>query len=374
MYFFLILFSFIVLLIYTIVILSFYIAWQKYPAFENSPIVADLFVTVIIPARNEELKIPDILADLTKQDFNFSSFEVLVINDHSEDNTVLFAEKFMNSLSNLVVIDLPERFYGKKQAISFAIGRAKGELVITLDADCRIGTKWLSAISSFYNRYHPKLIIGPLLYGNGKKIFEHMQFYEIAGLVASGAGASIIGHPIMCNGANLAFTREIYLESSSKMNYESPSGDDLFLLLTVKQKWPEGIMFLKSADAVVYTHAASGLKNFIQQRNRWTSKAKFYKDRDIILTASLIFIFNFTVVSTLIVAISTPWFYLWFLSLIILKSIADLLLLNSFISFFEKKIVLKYFWLTQLLYPFYIVFMSIYGNIGKFRWKNRTYL
>jgi hypothetical protein len=163
------------------------------------------------------------------------------------------------------------------------------------------------------------------------------------------------------------------LEVLTNLKYEAASGDDLFLLLTIKKKWPKEIRFLKSKKAVVLTNPVPDLKHFIQQRKRWTSKARFYRDSDILLTAILVFVVNFSIVTVLLSALFLPQLFFLFFILLIIKSLPDLLLLNSFASFFEKKIILKYFWMTQLIYPFYIVFMAVYGNIGKFKWKNRTY-
>jgi cellulose synthase/poly-beta-1,6-N-acetylglucosamine synthase-like glycosyltransferase len=374
MHLFFILFSIITVVLYCILIISFYFAWEKYPAFESSDTPCNLFVSIIIPSRNEEFNISGILSDLAAQDFDLSGFEIIVVNDHSEDGTIFIAEEFNNKFPYMKVIDLPDGSTGKKIAILYAITRAKGELVVTLDADCRLGKSWLSSIVSFYCMYKPKLIIGPLLYNNANSMFEQMQSIEIEGLVASGAGASVMGHAIMCNGANLAFTRDAYWEAVSSLKYETASGDDIFLMLTVKNKWPKEIRFLKSKKAVVLNNPVRDIKNFIQQRKRWTSKARFYKDADIIATAILVYISNFAIVTTLFSAFFLPELFFLFFILLIVKSLSDLLLLNSFTSSFNRKIKRKYFWIAQLIYPFYIVTMAIYGNTGKFKWKNRTYL
>jgi cellulose synthase/poly-beta-1,6-N-acetylglucosamine synthase-like glycosyltransferase len=370
---FIIVFSLVLAFIYAGLIISFFLAWNNYPTFKTKKTPNNFFISIIIPARNEESHLLNILSDLALQDFASSNFEIFVVNDHSEDNTRAIAEKYKEKLNNLIILNLPENLHGKKRAISFAVSRLKGELIITLDADCRIGKYWLSTIASFYSRYTPKLIIGPLLYNPGNAIFEKIQFFEIIGLVASGAGASINGHAIMCNGANLAFTRDAYLESESNLNTGVASGDDLFLLLSVKQKWPKEIRFLKSKNALALTNPVTDVKSFLQQHKRWTSKSRHYKDKDIMLIAALVFLFNLTIVATFFSGFILPRFFLFYIMLLIIKSIADLLLLNSFASYFEKKEFLEYFWIAQMIYPFYIVFMAIYGNTGTFKWKGRIY-
>ncbi len=373
MYFFFILFSFALLLIYAILIIIFYIAWKKYPAFETTINTKNLFISIIIPARNEESHISNILSDVVVQDFEQSGFEVFVVNDHSEDNTLAIAEKFKEKHKNLNILDLPGNVYGKKQALASAISKVKGKLIITVDADCRVGKHWLSAFASFYYLHKPKLIIGPILYSGEKSLLEQMQSIEIMGLVASGASASILNHPIMCNGANLAFTKEAYLETASNLKPELASGDDLFLLLSVKQKWPKEIRFLKSEKALAFTNAAPDIKSFLSQHKRWTSKSRHYNDLDIISVAVLVFITNLAISLSFFLGLFLSYFFIWFAILLIIKSLADLFLLNSYAKFFEKKIILKYIWLAQIIYPFFIVYMAIYGNVGKFKWKNRVY-
>jgi len=289
---YLIAFSIVLIFGYVAFLILIYLAWQKYPAFKSSGNTNNLFASIIIPARNEESNLSNILSDIAVQDFDSSNFEIFVVNDHSEDNTLAVAEKFNEKFKNLTILDLPGNVHGKKQALASAISMVKGKLIITVDADCRVGKHWLSTFTSFYCMHKPRLIIGPLLYAHEKNLLEHMQSFEIIGLVASGAGASILGHPIMCNGANLAFTKDTYLEVASNLKPGVASGDDLFLLLSVKQKWPKEIRFLKSANALALTKPATDIKSFLLQRKRWTSKARHYRDKDIIVVAGLVFITN----------------------------------------------------------------------------------
>lgn len=295
------------------------------------------------------------------------------MNDHSDDNTSYIAEKFIGQLKNLQIINLQDGIAGKKLAIATAIDKSKGELIITLDADCRVNVTWLSTITAFYCHFRPRLIIGPVIYNDEKNLFDYMQSLEILGLVASGAGASALGKPILCNGANLAFSKDTYLQVSSDPNTNIASGDDLFLLLSVKQRWPKEIRFIKSSMATVYTKAEPDFRSFLLQRKRWTSKSRHYKDKDILVVAIVVFLGNLAICTSFILTFLIPKMILLYLTLVMLKSLADLPLMYSFAGFFDKRHILRYFWLTQLFYPFYIIFMTIYGNIGKFEWKSRIY-
>jgi cellulose synthase/poly-beta-1,6-N-acetylglucosamine synthase-like glycosyltransferase len=364
----------ILVLAYSILIAAFFISWKKLKPFKTKPGNSEIFASIVIPARNEELNISELLNDLLCQEYLPSKFEIIIVNDHSEDNTLAIANNFKPQLDNLIIIDLAEGNNGKKAALYSAIVKAaKGELIITLDADCRIGKNWLATICRFYENFRPRMIIAPLLYDNEKNWFEKMQSLEISSLVASTAGAASFGRPIMCNGANLAFTRETYLQCVSNLKAEIASGDDIFLMLEIKKIWPGSIMFIKSVDAACFTKAEPNIDKFIMQRKRWASKSKYYNDRDILFVSVVVFLANLAICLSFIAAFFNYHAILIFIILLCLKSIPDFLLLNSFSNYFSKRKLLNYFLLTQLFYPFYLVFIAIYGNISKFEWKKRRY-
>jgi poly-beta-1,6-N-acetyl-D-glucosamine synthase len=373
MFFLFIIIPFLFVSIYSFLILGYYFAWKISPSFKPGIIEKSHIVSVIIAARNEEHNIRNLLNDLVQQCFDNSSFEIIAINDHSEDNTSDIIKEFQNNLKNLFLIDLPEQKTGKKDAIHTGIMLSKGELIITVDADCRLGKYWLSEIISMYDEYKPRLIIGPLLYQNEKNIFEQFQSIEILSLVASGAGAALMGRPILCNGANLAFTRETYFEVFPDLKMNVASGDDVFMLLEVKERWPESIRFIKSTNALVLTNPEPYFKKLLMQKKRWISKAVYYRNPGIILVSFLVFASNLSIVMALLLSVFSLKALLVFASLMIIKSIPDYLLLNSFAKYFDKSSIMRYFWIAQFLYPFYAVTISFIGIFGKFEWKNRKY-
>ena len=165
----------------------------------------------------------------------------------------------------------------------------------------------------------------------------------------------------MCNAANMAFRRELYLNNKDIWKSSYQSGDDIMLLLRAK-KQRKKIIFLKNKKAVVYTSAQKTLKKFIVQRKRWASKSKFYNDFSIIYTALLILLINIG----LLIAIFYDFYF--FIVLFLIKSIPDFLFLNSFYHFYHKKMNIYTFLLVQLLYPFYILWSST-GVLFHEKWK-----
>ena len=109
-------------------------------------------VSIIVPARNEEKRIEECLQHLLKQ--NHPDYEIIVINDRSEDKTRNIIKTYSDSYDNVHLIDIKEvpcGFSPKKFAITKGIETAKGEIILTTDADCRPPETWASAIASHFD-------------------------------------------------------------------------------------------------------------------------------------------------------------------------------------------------------------------------------
>ena len=192
---------------------------------------------------------------------------------------------------------------------------------------------------------------------------------EFTTLVASTAGAAGAGMPILCNGANLAFKKNVWLESQADLHNEEQSGDDMFLLESVKKR--KGIIrFLKSESAFVATEQVNTLGEFIKQRRRWSSKSTAYTDWQIIVTACLILSINLLSLSLLTLSFYNSNVFVVFLSLFLFKYAIDTAFLYSVRNFFQLNFIWIYSLLLSLIYPFYIVFIAFSALLFKpTKWK-----
>ncbi len=324
-----------------------------------------------MPARNEEENLPWLLQDLIKQSYPPGKTEIIVVNDHSEDETARRAETFSRANAHVSLYHLKENT-GKKHALCLGIQKATGELVLTTDADCRVQENWIMSFAAFWKKKQPLLIAGPVKM-EGKNWFGRAQALEFASLVASGAGAMAIGRPTMANGANLGFSRQFYLESiqDHPLYHQSPSGDDIFLLHQAKKANPKGIHFLKSHAAIAITRPVTNMKNFIRQRARWVSKAKFYTDKDTILSALLVFLMNFFLVLTVGAAFFKPILGIPFLLALSVKFITDFIFLKDYARFSNQKANLGLFLSVAFPYPFYVLGTGLASIFFPARWKGR---
>lgn len=348
-------FAFTILLVYAALIIVFIFGWQRIPVYKQSnPRQHPHQISVVIAIRNEEKNLPALLHCLLSQ--TFADYELIFVNDHSTDNSVSIIRSMQSEFQKLSIIN--STGYGKKAALADGIENSTSEFVVTTDADCVFGNNWLQVISQFFEEYQSDLIICPVKMNNGNNLFENIQSLEFTSLVASSAGACGIGHPIMCNGANLAFRKSVWLKSKSALKYQLISGDDMFLLHKTKQL--KGLIhYLKSEDATVCVNPSPDIQSFIKQRARWAGKSFYYTDIDTIIVALFILFFACTQIFLIFTDIQM------FLLVLIAKIVTDFLFFRTIKSFFLKEMKISGLLITSVIYPVYIVstvLFSIFRN------------
>lgn len=369
--------SFAIILCYALLISAISVGWFKLNDFERSDQKHYVKISIIVAVRNEASAIGSLLESLLKQDYPPEHFEMIIVDDHSTDETKRRFEEItseLNGIPNLKFISLePDDGFGKKAALSHGIKLSGGDLIVITDADCTAGSSWISTIAAFYDRLKPQMILGAVQMTDGGNFFGKLQSLEFMSLISSAAGSCSAGFPLLANGANIAFTRQAFESCGGFSGHmEFPSGDDMFLLMSIKKKFGAGsIRFLKSADAIVKTTAIKGIKPFLQQRMRWVSKSKGYTDPMLIATSILVYLANAILLISGISAFIFPGLYKIFLLVYLAKMIIDFPLMLSFARFQKSGALLWLFPFMELLNAVYTVFIGIIGNIGKYEWKGR---
>lgn len=372
-----IIFSLIVLL-YCAFTLALVIAWRNTPYYTpDSKMDHDTFISVIIPVRNEAANIFHLLDDLNRQDYPMDKLEVIVVDDHSEDETRAICRNFiLQARYSLKILALSEDFpevTSKKQGLTKGIHLASGKLIVTTDGDCRVRPSWISTVQSFYKKKNCRMVTGPVAFHQEHSLFERMQSIEFAILTGSGATLLRLGLPSMCNGANLAFEKEAFMAVNGYRGFEDiASGDDEFLMHKIHAHYHGGVLFLKSRSAQVYTRAQKSMSGFLNQRRRWAGKWKRYTALLLKILAAFIFFFNLFLLIAAVLVLA-GYYPLWiFLLQFLLKSGFELLFLENVLSVQGKKTGFSAFVLTALIYPFYAVFFGLFsGTKRKYYWKGR---
>ena len=363
---------------YSFIIIMYTTGWYKLEDYGGDTVNFNTKISVIIPVRNEEDQISHLLEDLVLQQYPPELFEVIVIDDASTDGTNDVVKRFIqqNSIISIRLLTLKEGSHstgGKKSAINKGIEAAKGTLIITTDADCRTKPGWLSAIAGYYEDYHPKMIAGPVDYYAVGGFFRKFQAIEFLSLVVSGAGAIRSGHPVMCNGANLVYEKKAFEEVNGfELDQNYASGDDIFLLLKMKKKFGNrAVHFLKSREAIVLTKTKDTLWEFLEQRLRWVSKSKGYKDGDIIFASLVVYLFNLFLLVSFTAGLFIQQYFFIFLFLFCLKLFSDFPALAGISKFTHHKGIMVFYLPFQLFYIPFIAVMGLWGIIGNYHWKER---
>lgn len=332
-------------------------------------------ISVIIAARNEEKNIANCLFSILEQHYDPQLFEVIVVDDQSEDNTAAVVNRLCSIYSNLTCIHLKAEentVAYKKKAITAGIKKAKGKLIVTTDADCIVPENWLKNIAAFYESKKAVFIAAPVVIAPGKglvKLFQSLDFLSLQGIT----GASVFAQfHTMCNGANLAYEKKVFEEVNGFEGVDNiASGDDMLLMHKVFLKYPDKVHYLKSKAAIVQTAAVNNWTEFFNQRIRWASKAGKYNDKRIFGTLLLVYLFNFSFLIVFIIAFFAEGLFMYLISILLLKTLYELFFMIPVARFFDKEKLLWWFPLMQPLHILYTIVAGLLGSITTYTWKGR---
>ncbi len=380
--------SLILLLGYSALLVYYRKSWGSIPDFKveaNSKLSTK--ISIIIPARNEEENIGCCLQSIIEQSYPAHLFEVLVVDDHSTDNTAAIIKSYASQ--NVKLISLKDYLSAneinsyKKKAIEISIQQSNGELIVTSDADCIFPKNWLTSIASFYESKRPAFIVMPVLISYGKKmieVFQSLDFMTLQGI--TGASVHKKFHS-MCNGANLAYTKEAFIAVNGFKGIDNiASGDDMLLMHKIYNQFPNNIEYLKSREVIVTTNPVSTIQEFFNQRIRWASKADQFDDKRIFIVLIIVYFLNVLMMVLPIVALISNRsisiiniqlsMFNFYASLLLIKTIFELFFLYPVAKFFNQT---KLLWWFPIAQPFHIVYTVIAGWLGKFgkyTWKERS--
>lgn len=341
--------------------------WMRLP--DENLIHAKPFATVsvIIPARNEAAVIGHLLQSLQRQ--TCPPLEIIVVDDDSEDETSRVAASF----TPVQVIRLSgAESRDKKKALGAGIAAAKGEWIVTTDADCVPAPGWLEQLMAKAEKHQALMVAGPVTMPEGHtllSVFQSLDFLVLQGVTGALAAG---GSPALCNGASLAFEKKAFETVGGYQGIDRmASGDDMLLLQKFNRHFPGQLAWLKSKAAIVKTRTESRWTDFWQQRIRWASKARLYTDRRLWLIMILVFAVNFSLVALLVAGFFQPLFFLAWLMLIIVKTGVEWPFVSRVAAFFGRSRLMPWFPFLQPLHIFYTVLAASLGLAGGYRWKGR---
>jgi len=336
------------------------------------------FITVLIPVRNEVTNLPGLIQCLENQTYPTDNFEVVFIDDNSDDGTYEHLMSFSKtSTVNIRVYKLEaddnDKISHKKASISYGVTKSSGEFIVLTDGDVYFGRYWIKSFADIFQRTGSKFISGPVVM-DSQSFTDDIQSLEFSSLIGAGAAAIYYNNPVLCNGANLAFKRETFIEVNGYEGYNRIiSGDDEFLMYKVSKLYPSKVFFLKSEKAIVHIQPESGIKEFYHQRRRWSGKWSKHPNPLSKVLALYVFIINLSFLLLFILGIIKLLPAYTVILLWTIKLILEFVYFKQMYLFFIKKLKILPFLISAFAYPVYAVTFGILSNMGGYKWKGRYY-
>ncbi|MBC7553778.1 MAG: glycosyltransferase [Taibaiella sp.] len=335
------------------------------------------FISVIIPARNESGNIGACIDALLVQKYHHQLYEIIVVDDHSTDGTADIVRGYADSrvqciaLADFIMPGEKMNSY-KKAAIAAGISKSGGELIVTTDADCVAPNAWLRNLACVFEQQAPSMIVGPVIYNSTGGLLPVFQLIDFMGMQGVTAASHSLKLGNMCNGANLAFTREAFNKVNGYEGIDKLASGDDYLLMTKIAKMPgASIAYVKTRHAIVSTSPQPTWGSFLQQRIRWASKSGKYNDRKLTLALLLVYFFNISFPVLAVTGFAWPRYWIYAFIMLLIKTIAEYWFMLPVTAFFHKRWSRVYFPFLQPLHILYIVTAGFLGLVGHYQWKDR---
>jgi glycosyltransferase involved in cell wall biosynthesis len=374
----------IAILLYLFLIGSLILGFDRVEDFKLKDLKPKTKFSVIVPFRNEAENLPQLLDSILQLNYPKLLFEVILVDDDSEDDSVKTIRKVLDTKSfkkdftrtEVIKVIKNNRISNspKKDAITTAIKIAQHDWIITTDADCTLPKYCLDTFDECIQTYQPNCIVAPVTYNDGDAFLKRFQIMDVLSLQGATIGGFGLRLPFLSNGANFAYRKSVFQSINGFTGNDTlASGDDIFLLEKFKKVDPKKVFYLKSDKAIVTTKPVSNLKLLIQQRLRWASKTSHNPNWFSKLVGLVVFLGNLACIAIL------PILFLGYvkpriaIALLVIKFSIDFLLLFKTSRFFKQENVLfSYVW-SCIFYPFFSVYIAILSLFKSYQWKGRTF-
>ena len=339
--------------------------WKKertYLQKENKLKLAE--ITVLIPFRNEEKRITDLLESCLKSSVLPSKF--LFIDDHSSDKSVSKIKATLRDFP-FEILTVPEGNFGKKKALRIGIEAVETPYFLTLDADVAFAKNYFE---QFEKLSSADLYILPVVLIS-KRWFEHFFEVDLLLVNALNTGLSGLKRPIIASGANLLVRKTAFEQYDCyETHAHIPSGDDIYLLRDFRNAKAD-VRVCTIPTFQVTTETPQSFSEFIHQRLRWVAKTGNVRDHLSTFLALLQFFLTIGFFSCLIYFLLNSKFELALITFT-LKVLVDLLLFLPFFYRFKRMKAWLLLPIYQLLFPFYNLLILVLIPFFKPIWKGRA--
>jgi len=336
---------------------------------DHSPSDRRPFVSIVIAARNEEAFLERCLESLTSQTYPPDRLEIIVVDDDSTDRTKEIIASF-EAVTYLRPAAQFADYAAKKRPLATGIAAARGEIILTTDADCTVSPGWAETIVAEFNE-DVSVVLGYSKLGDpGRGLLEQFQAFDFQALLSAAAGAAGTGTAWAATGQNFAYRKRLYSQVGGLSRIaDRASGDDVLLLQLFRGAGAKAAFcFEPSAHVTTWRHES--LLGLINQRKRWASNVSAQVRLNPLFFAHILGVFCAAILPITLL-VSPNSFFLETLFLVGLRIFADVsvLLLAARRLRIPSHILFYPAWL--LLQIPYVMVVGIGGILSGYDWKDR---
>lgn len=328
-------------------------------------------VSVVIAARNEESNIRACLESVSMLTYEKELLDVIVVNDRSTDATHALIQEAATRHAFIKLVNAIEdpsgKLKGKTNAIAQGIDASRGEIILFTDADCIVPQQWVEETVKYYSEENVGLVAG-FTSLRAKNSFEGIQALDWFVLFSIAAATIRLHFPVTAVGNNLSVRRTAYEEVGGYRNIPFSITEDyaLFHAITSTGSWKA--KFPIDPQTLVESLPCSSWEELFRQKKRWFTGGAEMNLKSIMLFATGFVLKSLLLLNLLfsgVAAVLVP---------LLVKCIADYLLVHPALTAFRKGKLLKYFLPFELYYTCYVVlFPPLVVFNRNVRWKEREF-
>lgn len=325
---------------------------------------SEISISIVIAAKNENVNIKSLINSINEVDFPKTQFEVIIVDDNSNDNTLETAKSYSDSLPNFFIYSLKEKeLPGKKGALEYGISKTKYPYILITDADCLVSKGWLKNYAlKFKEGYDFLFGIAPFI--KEDNLINNISCFENLRSSILTFAAANIGFSYSAAARNFGFNKlSFYKIAGYRNTTETLSGDDdLLLREAVKNRLKIGTIGENSS--FVYSFSKKTFKDYFSQRSRHTKTSFYYlPSRQIAL--GLWHLINLVCLFSILLMPIDMLFIIPFT----IKLLLDITLINIFQSTFGYNFKVIRIFFLQLNYEILLVINFLGAIFKNDKWK-----
>jgi poly-beta-1,6 N-acetyl-D-glucosamine synthase len=231
---------------------------------QNSEVGFEPYVSILVPAYNEERVIEKAIRSLLQQDYR--NYEIIVIDDGSSDGTSAVAQKLVGTYGQTSVKLIRQQNAGKAAALNMGISAARGEMILCVDADSNLAPDSLAMMTRHFVDPKVAAVAGNVKVRNRHNLITRLQALEyIEGLNLARQAQAFFRSVNIIPGPIGMFRRKIVMDVGG---YESDTfAEDADLTLKIVTA---GHHIRYEPRAISFTEAPETMHQLLKQRYRWT--------------------------------------------------------------------------------------------------------